>query len=82
VRFDQESQGGFEGKAGGDERLDRESMEALRVILELGEEVVEGFELPAALEILAVKAFTEFFDPRRRLFVLSIVSHLVSSSMI
>jgi hypothetical protein len=34
--------------------LDPEAVKAVRVLLSLGEEVVEGFEFPAALEVFAV----------------------------
>jgi hypothetical protein len=75
--FDDEGEGGFEGEAGGHERLDPEAMEFFGLVLGLGEEVVEGFEFPAALEVFAIEAFAEFFDERFGFFVDRFVAHLV-----
>ena len=82
--FDEEGQGRLEGKSSGDERLypEAQDVQAVGVAFGLGQQMIEGFELPTALEILAVQAFTEFFDPGPWFFIMSIVSHLANSSMV
>jgi hypothetical protein len=80
--FDEEGQGGFESQAGGYQGLDPEAVEAFGVIFNLGEEVVEGFELPAALEVFAIEPFAEFFNTGLGLFFARLVAHHWKPSII
>src|SRR5580704_3372287 len=53
-------------------------MEALGVVFGLRKEMIEGFKLPAALEVFAVEAFPELFNPGHCLFVVRLVASLVA----
>jgi hypothetical protein len=87
VGLDQEGQGGLDAKAGVDQRLDPEAMKVVGVLFNLGEQVVESFELPAALEIFAVQALAKLLDESVgssviRFFAVRFVAHLFVLSII
>jgi hypothetical protein len=55
--------------------LDPEAVETFGVVSDLGEQVIQSFELPAALEVFAAEAFAEFFEECLEFFVARLVSH-------
>jgi hypothetical protein len=59
--------------------LDPEAVKAVGVLLGLGEEVVEGFELPSALEVFAIQPFAEFFNSGLGFFVVRLAHRLKPS---
>lgn len=55
--------------------MDPEAVKTFGAVSDLGEQVIQSFELPAALEVFAVEAFAEFFDECLEFFVARLVSH-------
>lgn len=81
VGFDHQGQGGLDGQAGGDQGLDPVTVEAVGVIFDLGEEVIEGFEVPAALEIFSIQALAKLLDESLCYFIVYLVAHLLALSI-
>jgi hypothetical protein len=77
VSFYGEDEGRLGAKTSRGQGLDPLAMEVFWLMFALGEEVIDGFELPTAFEIFAVESFAEFFDESFRFFVDRFVAHLV-----
>jgi hypothetical protein len=80
--FDYEGQGRFQAYAGRYEGLNPEAVKAFGLVFGLGEEAIEGFEFPEALEVFAVQALAVFFDKSLRFFVFRFVAHLAKPSFL
>jgi hypothetical protein len=76
-----EGQGRFQAYAGGYERLHPEAVKAFGLVFGLGE-AIQRFQLPEALEIFAVQALAVFLDESLGLFVVRLVAHLASPSIL
>jgi hypothetical protein len=62
--------------------LDPEAVKAFGLVFGLGEEAIQSFELPKALEIFAVQALAVFFNESLGFFVVRLVAHLFNPSIV
>jgi hypothetical protein len=56
--------------------LDPEAVETFGLIFGFGEEAIQSFKLPEALEVFAVQALAVFFNESLGFFVVRLVAHL------